>query len=184
MPQNICTMWFLFPSILFNRPNPLTVGLGLCWHSSLVVLFGYLLILPFALLGGMNLAGTTLTYFADIFPALSPVAEVVLSHWLLYSYFHYAVAPLAALIFQGGALTLLMTLALSPIVVVLSPAAARALVDFAFERHTAEYIRISEFPSQTACSDQPTQLFAGWTHGHHPPILYEQFSPRFVVRLV
>ena len=173
MPQNNWSMKFLYPPILLNRPNPLSVGLALCWQSSLLVLSGYLLILPFALVGGLNLASTTLAYFSDVFPALSPVTDVLLSHWLFYSYFHYIVAPLTGVALQGSTLTVFTLLTLSPLVIVFGSAAAGGMFDLTIEHPFPEYLHKTEPHIRLMPSVQTTQLSFGWTHGHHPPTLYE-----------
>ena len=171
--QNICVMRFLFPRIFGNRLNPWTVGLALCWQSSLVVFLGYLLILPFALLGGLNLVGTTLAYLAEVFPALSPVIEVLLSHWLFYSYFHYIITSLVGFALQGDTLAVLTILALTPLAILLGNAAAWGMFDLAIERLPAEYFHKTDPQDVLSHRGKPTLLYAGWTHGHHPAILYE-----------
>lgn len=175
-------MRFLLLPLLGNRLNPWTVCFALFWQSSLVVLFGYLLILPFALLGGLNLAGTTLAYFADVYPVLSPLAEVAISHWLFYSYFHYALAPIVGFLLQGSASTFLTLLALSPIALVWGPAVAGGMFDLAFDQYPTEYFHNSKALMQSERLGQPAPLPTGWMHGHHPPILYEHSPLRFVVR--
>ena len=173
MLQNICVMKYILPHFLGNRLTPRTVALALCWQSSLVVLFGYVLIISFALLGDLNLVRTTLSYFADVYPALSPLIDVALSHWLLYSYFHYVAAPLAEVVFQGSTLNFLAGLALCLFVLVFGTAAAEGMFDLGCGRNPSEYFHRTDPLRKPAFFGQLPHLSVGWTHGHHPPILYE-----------
>ena len=121
----------------------------------------------------MDFVGTTLSYFADAYVALSPLIEVVLGHWLVYWYFHYVVTPLIAFIFQGSALTFLAGFALWLLVLVFGTAAAGGMLDLALGRIPSEFIQRTESLRQSALFGQLPHLSVGWTHGHHPPILYE-----------
>lgn len=144
-----------------------------CWYSGVVILFSYLLILPFALIGGVNLVGMTLSYFSDVVPALSPVAEVLLSHWLLYAYIHYVVTSLFGLVFHGSASTLITVLVLSPVALVLGKVTAGAMLDLAFKHSVSEVFRNYLTWSRPVLYECLAHLSNGWTHGNHPPIVYE-----------
>lgn len=152
-----------------NDVKPRSVGLIFGMATSIPVICGLMLILPFAFLAGMDIGSVTVSYFSDAIGALSPIILLLVSYWLMYWYIYSVCVPINECVEHGESLAYICLFAICSIFSgswLPAFTAGYGIVIYPVERIATTLLRLH--PSLGL----PRHLALGWIPGDHPQVVY------------
>ena len=149
-------------------------SLGLVFGVSTLIPFvaGLALILPFALLAGLDIGGVVVSYFSDAMVVLSPLIMLLVVYWLMYWYIYSLCIPINECIERGKSLA---HICLFEIRAIFSGDWLPAFTPFCGIARILIYPieRIATaLPRLRRSLGLPRHLALGWIPGAHPQIVY------------